>query len=503
VLAGVYKVFGTQLVVERLFALLQQIGIVLAMFGLARYWGRTVALFCGVIALVIIIPPIGLTALAWDGGVALGLLGLLAVLQGRRRLDTDRPKALRWAVAGGILSGFALLYRLDLVIAVGLGLLVAWWGTDRRFKLRLGIGFAIGVAGYLVHIAMAGLGTAFDGMVLQPVFDLRGGRRLPVPPPWDHFDGFLQKSGAIMPGHWPLPALQVPAQLTVWFFSLLAAVGFLVAVAIWDLRRERNRFQARVLLAVALFSAGMVPQAMQRVDSAHFAWVSCVPFAFVPVALLELLRVYATRWSLRRRTVLSGAGVLVVIILAVPQFTAWAYTDYVAQTFGRHRLVFKIEHEGRVFYYGRFEVAEAARELLAEVPKVAEPGDRLFVGTTDLRKTPLSEAYLYYLLPDYPPATRYIEMDPGVANAKGSGLASDLRAADIAILSGAWTDWDEPNDSRKLGSDAPNQVLVDDFCLVGSYGVHRSGGPLYELFTKRPAGQPCPPGTTVPRHPGT
>jgi hypothetical protein len=64
VLAGVYKVFGTQLVVERLFALLQQIGVVLGMYGLARYWGRTLALLCGVIALIIIVPPIGLTALA-------------------------------------------------------------------------------------------------------------------------------------------------------------------------------------------------------------------------------------------------------------------------------------------------------------------------------------------------------------------------------------------------------------------------------------------------------
>ncbi len=503
VLAGVYKLFGTQLVVERLFALLQQIGVVLGMYGLARYWGRTVALFCGIIALVIIVPPIGLTALAWDGGVALGLLGLLATLQGRRRWPTDAPKALRWALVGGIVSGFALLYRLDLVVAVGLGLLAAWWGTDRRFKIRLGTGFAIGVAGYLVHMAMAGPSKVFEGMVLQPVFDLRGGRKLPVPPPWDHLDGFLQRSGAIMPGHWPLPALHVSSQLFVWFFALLASVVFLLAVAIWDVRRDRTRFQARVLLAVALFSLGMVPQAMQRVDSAHFAWVSCVPFAFVPIAILEILRVRAKRWSFRRSAMLSGAAVLLLMVLMVPQFTAWAYTDYVAQTFGRHRLAFKIEHDGRVFYYGRKEVADAANELLRAVPKVAKPGDRLFVGTTDLRKTPLSEAYLYYMLPDYPPATYYIEMDPGVANAKGSRMASDLRSANIAILSGAWNDWSEPNDSRKLGSDASNQVLVKDFCLAGSFGVYRTGDPLYELFTRRPAGRPCPPGTTTPKHPGT
>jgi hypothetical protein len=501
VLAGVYKVFGTQLVVERLFALLQQIGIVLGLYGLARFWGRTVALCAAVICLVIIVPPIGLTALAWDGGVALGLIGLLVTLHGRRRLRLRPAVAMRFAVAGGIISGFALLYRLDLVLAVGLSLLAAWWGTTTKFKIRLGIGVAIGVAGYLVHIAMAGFGNVVEGMVLQPVFDLRGGRKLPVPPPWDHFDGFLQKSGAIMPGHWPLPALRQPAQLTVWFFGLLLAVAFLVAVGVWAVRRDRSSIRARVLLATALFSLGMVTQAMQRVDSAHFAWVSCVPFAFLPVAVLELLRAYKPSWSLRRTSALTGLGAILLMILTIPQFTAWAYSDYVAQTFGRHRLVFKIEHDGRTFYYGRKEVADAARQLLAEVPKVAKPGDTLFVGTTDLRKTPLSEAYLYYMLPDNPPATRYIEMDPGVANVKGSGMAQDLASAQIAILSGAWNDWSEPNDSRKIGSDASNKVLVRDFCLVGEWGVHRTGDPLYQLFVRRDANGQCPAGTTPAQDP--
>jgi hypothetical protein len=502
VLAGVYKIFGTELVVERLFALLQQIGIVLGVFGLARFWGRTVALAAAVISLVIIVPPIGLTALAWSGGVALGLLGLLATLHGRRRWARHPSSALRWAVAGGIISGFALLYRLDLVIAVGLGLLVAWWGTDTRFKIRLAVGFAIGVAGYLVHITMAGFGNTVEGMVLQPVFDLRGGRRLPVPPSWSEFDGFLQKSGGIMPGHWPLPDLPHPAQLTVWFFGLLASVVFLVAVGAWAVRRDRTSVRPRVLLAVALFSLGMVPQAMQRVDSAHFAWVSCVPFAFLPVAVLELMRARLPRWSVRRSALVSGIGALALMILLIPQFTAWAYSDYVLQTFGRHRLVFTIEHDGRTFYYGRKEVADAASEMLPEVRKWAQPGDELFVGTTDLRKTPLSEAYLYYMLPDHPPSTYYIEMDPGVANAKGSGLAQDLADARIAILSGAWNDWSEPNDSRKIGSDAANRVLVRDFCLVGEWGVHRTGDPLYQLFVNRDGGE-CPPGTTPARDPAT
>ena len=60
-------------------------------------------------------------------------------------------------------------------------------------------------------------------------------------------------------------------------------------------------------------------------------------------------------------------------------------------------------------------------------------------------------------------------MDPGVANADGSGLAEDLAAADLVILSSIWDDWSEPNDSRKTGSDEAQRVLDRDFCLVGTY----------------------------------
>jgi hypothetical protein len=60
-------------------------------------------------------------------------------------------------------------------------------------------------------------------------------------------------------------------------------------------------------------------------------------------------------------------------------------------------------------------------------------------------------------------------MDPGVANAEGSRLADDLASADIVILSSIWGNWDEPNDSRKVGSDQPVKVLERDFCEVGNY----------------------------------
>jgi hypothetical protein len=478
VLAGVFKTFGVSLTAERLIGLLQQVGIVFGVYALARHWGRSVALLCALISLVIIVPPVGLTALGWVGGVALGLLGLVVALESRRAPDGRRAR--RYAFLGGVLLGFALLYRVDLVLAVGLAAIVMLRGTGRPRTKWLLAGAAAGALPYVVQLVTAGVGTTFRGMILDPVVYLRGGRRLPIPPPWDHLDGFLQKVGAIEPLSWPIPSFSTAQQLTIWFFFLLGSVAFLLFVAQWRLREDRASFTARVLATVALFSVGLLPQAIQRVDSAHFAWVSCVPIAFLPIGIAEVLRAKAPRLRVRVRNVLAGASVLAFLFAVLPFFTARSYADFSLQSVGIHRIAYKIEHRGRIFYHGRPEAARAANELLPVADRISKPGERLFVGPTDLRKTPYSDAYLYYMLPDLVPATYYIEMDPGVANADDSGLADDLRSADIAILSSVWNDWDEPNDVRKLGSNRPNEILKRDFCLVESFGR----GGVYELYRR-------------------
>ena len=49
---------------------LRIVGLVFGVFALARPWGRRVAVACGLTSLVIVLPPIGLTALAWNGAGA-------------------------------------------------------------------------------------------------------------------------------------------------------------------------------------------------------------------------------------------------------------------------------------------------------------------------------------------------------------------------------------------------------------------------------------------------
>ena len=466
-LAGWFKVFGTNLISERMFGLLQQMTIVFGIFGLARYWGRIVAVLGALASAVVIIPAIGLTALAWVGAVGLALLGLLAGLEARRA--TDDRRAGRLAVLGGVLLGLALLFRLDLVLAIGLGIILLLRGMDTHRVRRLLAGLAAGVSLYVIELATSGPGHVIRGIILDPIVYLRGGRRLPIPPSWSHLDGFLQRAGALEQLSWPIPSPTTAQQLFFWFVILLGSVATLVGVGTWVFRRDTGSFRARVLLVVALFSVGLLPQGIQRVDSTHFAWVGCVPLGFLPVALFQLARRRWPRAGTRGLALASGSGVLAILFFVLPFFTFRWYTDYSLQSIGIHRTAHIIERNGRVFYYGKKDRADAAQLVIDEAARISKPGDRLFVGPKNLRKTPYSDAYLYYMLPELTPATYYIEMDPGVANANGSRLADDLASADVVILSSIWDNWDEPNDSRDLGSRKPEEVLKRDFCHVANY----------------------------------
>ncbi|HEX5614445.1 MAG TPA: hypothetical protein VFZ83_04770 [Acidimicrobiia bacterium] len=481
VLAGAFRAFGTTLATERAIGVLQLAGVAFGILAATRRWGPAVAATGGVLAAVVVVPPIGLTALAWVGAVAFGLWSLVSGFAGADA-STDRSARARAVLVGGagFLAGAALLYRPDLIVAVGASGLVVWTALDRAGRIRYLVGAALGVVPYLFHIARAGLGNVIDGLIIEPVFDLRGGRRLPLPPSWGEFDGFLQRAGLLIEPPWPLPAPPSPAQLSLWLGLLLAANVVLVVAGVRAARRGE-----RLLLALALFSVGLLPQALQRADSTHLAWVSCVPFGLLPAAVADLVRTWRPSWKPRATAAVAIAVPVVATLVLVPHFTWRTYADYVARSFElRDVAAGTIRRGDREFPYGRLDAVDAVHAMIPDVERVSEPGDSLFVGTGDLRKTPYSEAFLYYLFPELPPATRYIEMDPGVANAVDSGLADELRAADIVILSSIRDDWDEPNDSRDFGPNEPNEVIAEEFCAVGSYGVGLFGRGLYELYER-------------------
>ncbi|QXC62099.1 hypothetical protein KSP35_04625 [Aquihabitans sp. G128] len=483
-LAAWYKALGVSITAERIFGLGQLAGIVFGVMALVRPWGRRTAALSGVLGALLTTTAIGLTALAWNGAVALAVASVWLGLRARRWLtdagaepnapaDADGTAARRAALllpASGLLAGLALLFRPDVIVGVGLSALAVLAGLSWAQRRRWAVGAAVGVAPYLVLFATAGPGDAIRGMLIDPVFKLRDGRSLPRPPSWGHFDGALQKVASLREPSWSLPSLASPNQAFIWFFLLPAVVAFVLGVGWWRVRAEPAAWRPRVLLVVGLLGLGLMPQALQRPDSTHLAWVSCVPLSFLPAAVAELLahvrlpavRHHAASWSV--------ALVALVPLFVIPHFTARTWVDLVGQGTRDDIFGYPLRHDGRTFYLGSGPIADDAQRMLDEVGPKMEPGQRLFVGTADLRKTPYSDAYLYYLLPDLEPATRYIEMDPGMANRADSGMAGEVASADWLILSHIWDGWSEPNGSRDQGSDAPNQVVRKDFCGAGTYG---------------------------------
>jgi hypothetical protein len=256
--------------------------------------------------------------------------------------------------------------------------------------------------------------------------------------------------------------------LFTWFFLMLAAaVGLLVLAVV--LRRRAVTGRSTALLAVGLVSLGILPQGLQRPDSAHLLWVTCVSFPFLIPATMELLARWRPRLDLRRAAAIGSAVALLVTFCFTALFTFRYYLLHTRVGLDQVPRAFRVQRDDRYFYLGDFRAFEGVQAAVDELDRLAEPGDRLLVGPSDLRRTWYSDVFIYWLFPELDPATYYVEMDPGLANAPGSSLADDVASADFVILTGLWDGWMEPNSSMEFGSDAPNQVLRDQFCVVDDY----------------------------------
>ena len=473
VLAGWYSVVGDSLYSERAFGAAQLLAAVLAVFVLTRPWGYRASVPAALTMTVLLITPTGLAALAWPGAFAMALWSLVF---GVRALHVDGRSRVVCVTAGGLLVGGALTYRPDLIVAIAIAWLIVLRRYSRAERVRFGGAAVVGLLPVWIHLMQVGIRPVWSGTITDPVFELRPGRRLPTPPTWGELDGALQAltENPVDSPWWGVPALSAPTQVFVWFFAtvLLAALWLIAAVVL--LRRGAASERTVLFAAIATFGFGIIGQAVQRPDSAHLAWGSTIALSLVPVVVSAALERYRTpslppslrTWADR---CLPVGTILLVVLLVAPFFTFRPYLLAARVTAGDRAGGYVVEREGRRFYVNNLDVQSASQQAVDTIGQLAGPDDRLFVGPADLSRTVYSDVMFYYLLHDLEPATYFIEMDPGIADAPDSGLADDVASADWLILTNFWTGWYEPNASTEFGSTEPNDVVADDFCLIGNH----------------------------------
>ena len=230
----------------------------------------------GATTAIIIVPPIGVTALAWTGGMALALWTVIwvppaarrppapqarqAATEAARRPMPRRRRATRPTVrvappprtplpgsttchcaprrdltllVAGLLAGVALLFRPDLVIALGLPLGVLFlFAFDCPLRWLL-IGGAVGVSPYLLHLVFAGPKEAPSrawcssrSSTCGPGAGCRSRRRPTTSP------SFLNRAYALREFPWPLPEPSMTMQVGVFFWSLVAVCLVLLVMAV-------------------------------------------------------------------------------------------------------------------------------------------------------------------------------------------------------------------------------------------------------------------------------
>jgi hypothetical protein len=464
-LAGIYEVAGAHLMVERAVGALYRLLVVAGVFGLAVLWGRFLAAASGLFAGVLLV-TFESAAYPWYAALALASLGLLMAARACRQAPESREQG-REILAGGVLSGAALLFRPDFAPAVLLGalpLLLVLPGSARR---RYVLGFLLGVAAYVPHLLIVGP-DALDRL-LSDLLESSPGRRLPLPGP-------STKVGILL----------AAATGSTFLFLVLGAV----------LTRSRRRdSEARLVLAIGLFLVALLPFMASRADLGHVVAVACVAVGLLPVAITIVLReLSAPVQGLRRELV---AAAIVAFVLALT--SAGAVGDRVKELLGltdRPRS-FEVEHDGRAWLVESEELAHDAEALLSELERRSAEGDALFVGPHDLRRSNYTDTFIYHLMPELEPASYFMELNPQTANRRGSGLAGELEKADFVVLNERWDDWNEPNESSDLGPATPNAVVRERFCLRARKGPLE----LYERCRRSRPSSPRDPALSVPTRP--
>lgn len=435
VLAGTYGLFGPGIFVERTVGLVYRLLILLAVFGLLKRCGTSVAAVCSGIAGVVLLTT-QLAAYAWLGGVACGLCALWA-------LADPEPRWRTWA--GGFLSGAALLYQPDLAPAVLLATAPLLWAMSGSARLRFCLGASIALLPFAILAIIAGPSALLSNLFLEPVIYSSPGRRLPI--------------------------LTAPA-LNVRLLSAhaLAAIANVIAAVI-AVRQKPTTSKARVLLAASLFALALTPQALQRLDGLHLAFVAFLSIGLLPLSLLLLCkRSHADRSEFGVGLLVSTVLVAALVGGAAPKIWTNAYGAFVAAVDPSMGSSIFLEQNGRSFPFPSRSAADVIGKLLEKLDRLSKPGERLFVGPADLRRTNNCDTFIYHLFPALQPATYFLEMNPGSANREGSRLTTDIASADWLVLDMAWDNWPENNSLSVYGPDAPNEVVRSEFSLVGQYG---------------------------------
>jgi len=466
ILAGLFKVLGKQIMIERWWDVLIRAALMLGMGALAaRLSDRLVSRASGFFVWLM-----GLLWVTYYGffgypifqGLLFSLLSLGALTQAFVvSADGATPSARRWYLLSGLLLGIATLFRHDMAVYVGAAQTIVIFGQTLTQssvgvpqRLRTGaINWLILAGGatvlvlpvFLFLIAQMPLYTLLDQLFIFPLTIFPKVRDLPYP----DLKGRLEE----LPFYAP--------------FLIYALAAF---IAIAQLRRGQSQDKALAwgTLAVVLFGLFGWNQARVRSDTIH-----TVQFFLPSVVLLPVLY----RAGSRRVNLLGYLCAAIAIVLAV----AFSINP-IAQYLETRKLPNNPDVQRSLKL--TLPIAQGAvmstEQLFAvqTIQGLTQPGEPVYVGLSNHSRVFANDVMFYFVM-DRPSPTRYHELHPGLVNtvAVQQEMIADLERQHVRylVLTNMFEGAREPNDTA-IDSKV---TLLDDYIkahyqqahILGSYRI--------------------------------
>jgi hypothetical protein len=477
-LAGLFKMFGTSVLVERVWdtivrAMMVTVAFVIVQRAALRHEGLLAAGLvlvwaCAFANYAFPVFPALLFAL-------LGALCLLPVFGGRRSMPL--------LFGSGVCVGITVLFRYDVgfYAFAALTLVSAGYVLSRPTTfnarmtdlLRMLLPCWLGVAIVCVPVAAAYVaGGVFHDFVFDiltyPAHFYRRMRSLPFP-----------GLGA---------TLRSPMQIGIYLPIFVWVAGFCVVVFDHRSPRAPAAPAARpwIMLLLGLLSALFYLKGLVRVSIIHMA-LSIVPALMLSAMLLPTIRRGAGPPFARPPMIAALAGLIIVAVptliviakdgRAVLHTVVWAAqsTTWIPATDDTPATLGSCSPASGLERVACFAIDQARADAIRYVEARSQPNDAIFVGLRRHDRVFINDI-LFYFVAARKPATKWYHFDPGLQTSKEiqTAMIGDLTATRprYVVLESDWED-NNPEPNESMVSSGAN--LLDDFIRANYQPIQAFG----------------------------
>ena len=479
-LALVFKVFGTSLMVGRILSTLTNATIVLCVYLLSRSllpWRH--ALFSSFLILVWL-AELPMYTSALTTALLFSLVSCLCLLHG---LETRTGT---WTLLAGFLAGIATLFRHDIGFytflsqsAVTIPFTYAHLCQTQRTKVTRLVAslktYSMLFAGVMIVLLPAGIALTaavgakelFVNLILFPAVVFPEFRASPYPLPCPN--PLLLLSGEMPLGRFVRKTIElVPFYLPVVFLVIAAQLVLSV------LRERSFSSKSWVTLLLLLLGVTFLNYARVRSDLWHLS------AALVPAVILLTSALYAcskNRTS-KRRSFLHNLTIVILVMTLI------SFGRTFVRVTGRKLCISSSTNRLASVDIGRARGIKVSRDKAEPLVKaveyvrsVTDCDEKIFVGNHRHDIIPAADV-MFYFLAERDSATKYYELHPGLATTEAvqTHIVDDLRTSIVRyiVLVNRWEHFEPSNKANESsGITLLDNFIESNYTEVISFGPYR------------------------------